>query len=141
MASDTSELRTLLANAEAEISQLHVTAEEHVKTISELSNDQTALEMQIILLNTQIADLEHILETSEVHLSGAMTLIKSLRDAIQQLRETGAAALKKARSSTSRVQMAATMYDLASKTTLSTEVDVIDEAEKQIADLRRKLQR
>jgi chromosome segregation ATPase len=138
MTDNPSELRELLKGAELEISQLRSDSEEYVTAISDLADGQTALEMQIILLNSKIQDMEDVLENAAGEYSEAQTLIHNLRNSLVSLRETTTVALAQAKQSSTRVQLAASLYTVASKAQLSDEIGILDEAERHMAQLREK---
>jgi len=141
MSSNEAELKNLLRDAEAEIGQLRNLADENAASIKEMLSNETALEMRIILLHSQISDFEVLLEDSSEHLSEAMKALGAIRAAMADLRETSSSALAFAKKATSRVELAAGMYELASKAELSDEVELLDESQRQIAELRERLKK
>ena len=135
------QLNDLLKQAEVEITQLRGDAEEYISTIMEFADGQAALELQIIKLNTQIQDLENLLDTSDSQLSESQSVIHNLKDSLIALRETASAALEQSRQSSSQVQMAANLFHIASKAQLPDEIEILSEAEKHIAQMREKVKR
>lgn len=132
LTSELEDLRSRLKSAEAE------TLEAQQK-IDEMTAKETALEMQTILLNAQIGDLERLINDSDEQLSEDMTVMKAVRDAITKLKETSEITMGQASLTSSRVQMADNMYELASRAKFNAEVEILDELERKIASLRARL--
>jgi chromosome segregation ATPase len=132
LTSELEDLRSRLKSAEAE------TLEAQQK-IDEMTAKETALEMQTILLNAQIGDLERLINDSDEQLSEDMTVMKAVRDAISKLKETSEITMGQASLTSSRVQMADNMYELASRAKFNAEVEILDELERKIASLRARL--
>ena len=141
MPSDSDELRALLKDAEQEIEQMRSEADEYITAIGEMAEGQTALEMQILDLNTQIVDLEQLLGETEGQLSDTMDTMAKIKAAIDKLRATSEVALETAKAATSRVQMAVSIYELAAKSNMAEEVEILDESQRQVAELRERLKR
>ena len=102
MTDKTDQLNDLLKQAEVEITQLREDAEEYISTIVEFADGQAALELQIIQLNTQLQDLEDLLDTSVSQLSESQSVIHNLKNSLIALRETASAALEQSRQSSSQ---------------------------------------
>ncbi len=141
MTEEIDQLHDVLKEAGEEIAQLREDADEYITTITEFADGQAALEMQIVLLNTQIQDLEDLLDTSVSDLSDYQSLIDNLRNSLIDLRETSAAALDQSKQSSSRVELAANLYSVASKAQLGDEIEILDEAMKHITQMREKVKR
>ncbi len=137
--SEVVELRELLKAAGLEITDLRGRVDAHVETLEEMHDKETALEKQIILLHSQIGELEDRLEDSDEQLSGTMSVMQAIRDAIAELRKTSLAALEQAKTASSRSELASSVYEMAAKSQLAEEAELIDEYERKIAALRERL--
>jgi len=139
MSSEVKELQKRLKVAEAEICELRKQAKENAAIMDVMAADETALEMQTILLNSQINDLEMLLVDSDEQLSENITVLYVLREAIGKLKVTSATTMEQAKATSSRGQKADTLIDLATKTKFQDEVEILEETQKKIETFRQKI--
>jgi hypothetical protein len=104
-----------------------------------MAASETALEKQIILLYSQIGDLENMLNDSDEQLSDAVAVMNALREAMVKVKETSADMLERVTATSSRMQMVMTLHELATKTELNDEMGFIDESRKQIVEFRERI--
>ncbi len=139
MSLKTIDLLELLKAAEKEISELREKVETNGETFVEMAASETALEKQIILLYSQIGDLENMLNDSDEQLSDAVAVMNALREAMVKVKETSADTLERVTATSSRMQMVMTLHELATKTELNDEMGFIDESRKQIVEFRERI--
>lgn len=136
---DNGDTRDLLMNAATEIVKLRRSEDQHKKMIADLSSNITSLEMKIILMDTNIQDMEEIMEGTVEQVSEAQQLLENLRSALSSLKNMSSQALAQAKNSSSVVEMVTSLYNVASKARLSSEFELIDEAEQYIVKLRERV--
>lgn len=136
---DNGDTRDLLMNAATEIVKLRRSEDQHKKMIADLSSNITSLEMKIILMDTKIQDMEEIMEGTVEQVSEAQQLLENLRSALSSLKNMSSQALAQAKNSSSVVEMVTSLYNVASKARLSSEFELIDEAEQYIVKLRERV--
>ncbi len=141
MTADAAALKELLAAAEVEITTLRGNVEEYAGAFDQMMAAQSELEMQIMDIMAQRDKLEDLLFKSDEGLSESMIVIRAMRAAITKLHADSVAAAEQAKVAAAKVELAAGMFDLASKTELAEEREMLDEYERQITELRKRLTR
>jgi predicted nucleic acid-binding Zn-ribbon protein len=133
------EMRELLRAAEEEITRLGNEAIEAGNAVGDLTEHSTRLEMQIVMLTQQISDMEEMLRDAQESQLTAQQLIEKMHQSLTALQTTSKEALEKAQYTTSRVQLAASIYEVATKAKEPDEDNLIIQAQEYLNRQRNRL--
>ncbi|MGB0683512.1 MAG: hypothetical protein ACPGOV_12415 [Magnetovibrionaceae bacterium] len=129
-------LKNLLKEAEQEISSLRAERDEYLSMVTDLQINCNTMEVHMGHLTAKTRDMEGKLDEAGRKFTEAQTALEIVKSTLKEVQDLSDEALETAKQSTSRVELAANLFNMVSKTKLDDELKIIEETQTEMEEVK-----